>query len=82
MKMLNVFHFLQVSGIGKVTEKMLAALGIISCSQLKQQMAMLSLLFSETTWHHFLQISLGMGSTHIERCFALTYLLYQISFLI
>ncbi|KAG7318347.1 hypothetical protein KOW79_018102 [Hemibagrus wyckioides] len=57
----------KVSGIGKVTEKMLAALGIISCSQLTQQMAMLSLLFSETTWHHFLQISLGMGSTHIDR---------------
>ncbi|GAA6109047.1 DNA polymerase kappa [Tachysurus ichikawai] len=57
----------KVSGIGKVTEKMLAALGIIICSQLRQQMAMLSLLFSETTWHHFLQISLGIGSTHIER---------------
>ncbi|TSM85916.1 DNA polymerase kappa [Bagarius yarrelli] len=57
----------KVSGIGKVTEKMLAALGIISCSQLSQQMAMLSLLFSDTTWHHFLQISLGLGSTRIER---------------
>ncbi|XP_053466135.1 DNA polymerase kappa isoform X1 [Ictalurus furcatus] len=57
----------KVSGVGKVTEKMLAALGIISCSQLGQQMAMLSLLFSETTWHHFLQISLGLGSTCIDR---------------
>ncbi|XP_026786848.3 DNA polymerase kappa isoform X1 [Pangasianodon hypophthalmus] len=57
----------KISGIGKVTEKMLAALGIITCSQLGQQMAMLSLLFSETTWHHFLQISLGLGSTHIDR---------------
>ncbi|XP_053336406.1 DNA polymerase kappa [Clarias gariepinus] len=57
----------KVSGIGKVTETMLAALGIVSCSQLRQQMAMLSLLFSETTWHHFLQISLGLGSTHISR---------------
>lgn len=72
MKMLNVF-VLQVSGVGKVTEKMLAALGIISCSQPGQQMAMLSLLFSETTWHHFLQISLGLGSTRIDRCVALTY---------
>ncbi|XP_017551041.1 DNA polymerase kappa isoform X1 [Pygocentrus nattereri] len=57
----------KVSGIGKVTEKMLAALDIISCAQLGQQMAILSLLFSETSWHHFLQISLGLGSTHIER---------------
>ncbi|XP_051543389.1 DNA polymerase kappa-like [Myxocyprinus asiaticus] len=57
----------KVSGVGKVTEKMLAALGIVSCSQLGQQMALLSLLFSETSWHHFLHISLGLGSTFIER---------------
>lgn len=57
----------KVSGVGKVTEKMLAALGVVSCSQLGQQMALLSLLFSETSWHHFLHISLGLGSTHIER---------------
>ncbi|XP_051533060.1 DNA polymerase kappa [Myxocyprinus asiaticus] len=57
----------KVSGVGKVTEKMLAALGIVSCSQLGQQMALLSLLFSETSWHHFLHISLGLGSTYIER---------------
>ncbi|KAA0717384.1 DNA polymerase kappa [Triplophysa tibetana] len=57
----------KVSGVGKVTEKMLTALGIVSCSQLGQEMALLSLLFSETSWHHFLHISLGLGSTYIER---------------
>ncbi|XP_068077613.2 DNA polymerase kappa [Danio rerio] len=57
----------KVSGVGKVTEKMLAALGIVTCSQLGQQMALLSLLFSETSWHHFLHISLGLGSTYMER---------------
>ncbi|KAJ8263105.1 hypothetical protein COCON_G00155620 [Conger conger] len=57
----------KVSGIGKVTEKMLRALGITTCSGLLQQGALLSLLFSELSWHHFLQISLGLGSTHIER---------------
>ncbi|XP_062399214.1 DNA polymerase kappa [Sardina pilchardus] len=57
----------KVPGIGKVTEKMLAALDVRTCSQLGQKMALLSLLFSETSWHHFLQISLGLGSTHIER---------------
>ncbi|XP_053726482.1 DNA polymerase kappa [Synchiropus splendidus] len=57
----------KVSGIGKVCEKMLNALDISSCSHLGQQMAMLSLLFSETMWHHFLRISLGLGSTHIAR---------------
>ncbi|XP_070761056.1 DNA polymerase kappa [Enoplosus armatus] len=57
----------KVSGIGKVSEKMLNALGISSCSHLGQQMALLSLLFSETGWHHFMQVSLGVGSTYIAR---------------
>ncbi|XP_032704174.1 DNA polymerase kappa isoform X2 [Lontra canadensis] len=57
----------KVSGIGKVTEKMLKALGIITCTELYQQRALLSLLFSETSWHHFLHISLGLGSTHLTR---------------
>uniref|UniRef100_A0A3Q1HH60 DNA polymerase kappa n=1 Tax=Anabas testudineus TaxID=64144 RepID=A0A3Q1HH60_ANATE len=57
----------KVSGIGKVSEKMLNALGISSCSHLAQQMALLSLLFSETSWHHFMQVSLGLGSTYIPR---------------
>ncbi|XP_042277835.1 DNA polymerase kappa [Thunnus maccoyii] len=57
----------KVSGVGKVSEKMLNALGISSCSHLGQQMALLSLLFSETAWHHFMQVSLGLGSTYIPR---------------
>nr|KAF6441900.1 DNA polymerase kappa [Rousettus aegyptiacus] len=57
----------KVSGIGKVTEKMLKALGIITCTELYQQRALLSLLFSETSWHYFLHISLGLGSTHLAR---------------
>ncbi|XP_034781627.2 DNA polymerase kappa-like isoform X1 [Acipenser ruthenus] len=57
----------KVPGIGKVTEKMLRALGITTCAELYQQGALLTLLFSETSWHHFMEISLGLGSTHIER---------------
>ncbi|NXK92785.1 POLK polymerase, partial [Formicarius rufipectus] len=57
----------KVPGIGKVTEKMLKALGIVTCSELYQQRALLSLLFSEVSWRHFLDISLGLGSTHLER---------------
>ncbi|KAL0628071.1 DNA polymerase kappa [Plecturocebus cupreus] len=57
----------KVSGIGKVTEKMLKALGIITCTELYQQRALLFLLFSETSWHYFLHISLGLGSTHLTR---------------
>ncbi|XP_068995274.1 DNA polymerase kappa isoform X1 [Embiotoca jacksoni] len=57
----------KVCGIGKVSEKMLNALSISSCSHFGQQMALLSLLFSETSWHHFLRVSLGLGSTFIPR---------------
>uniref|UniRef100_A0A6I8SDH9 DNA polymerase kappa n=1 Tax=Xenopus tropicalis TaxID=8364 RepID=A0A6I8SDH9_XENTR len=57
----------KVPGIGKVTEKMLKALGIITCTDLYQQRALLSLLFSETSWQNFVHISLGLGSTHVER---------------
>ncbi|NWX43799.1 POLK polymerase, partial [Steatornis caripensis] len=57
----------KVPGIGKVTEKMLKALGIVTCSELYQQRAMLSLLFSEASWRNFLDISLGLGSTHLEK---------------
>uniref|UniRef100_A0A8C2M6E8 DNA polymerase kappa n=3 Tax=Cricetulus griseus TaxID=10029 RepID=A0A8C2M6E8_CRIGR len=57
----------KVSGIGKVTEKMLMALGIVTCTELYQQRALLSLLFSETSWHYFLHIALGLGSTDLER---------------
>ncbi|KAI3372511.1 hypothetical protein L3Q82_022989 [Scortum barcoo] len=57
----------KISGIGKVSEKMLNALDISSCAHLGQQMALLSLLFSDTAWHHFLQVSLGLASTFLPR---------------
>ncbi|XP_058025218.1 DNA polymerase kappa isoform X5 [Ahaetulla prasina] len=57
----------KVPGIGKVTEKMLKALEIETCTELYQQRALISLLFSETSSHNFLEISLGLGSTHLER---------------
>ncbi|XP_071338838.1 DNA polymerase kappa [Trachinotus anak] len=67
MDFVQVLPVRKVSGIGKVSEKMLNALGISSCSHLGQQMALLSLLFSETAWHHFMQVSLGLGPTYIPR---------------
>ncbi|KAF4803020.1 DNA polymerase kappa [Turdus rufiventris] len=60
----------KVPGIGKVTEKMLKALGIVTCSELYHQRALLSLLFSEVSWRNFLDISLGLGSTHLEKTFS------------
>lgn len=62
-----ILTLFQVPGIGKVTEKMLKALGIVTCSELYQQRALLSLLFSEASWRNFLDISLGLGSTHLEK---------------
>lgn len=76
-----IVYLFQVSGVGKVTEKMLAALGIVSCAQLGQQMALVSLLFSETSWHHFLHISLGLGSTYVERCAVLMCMLQHQTYL-
>ncbi|XP_063151603.1 DNA polymerase kappa isoform X2 [Candoia aspera] len=57
----------KVPGVGKVTEKMLKALEIVTCTELYQQRALISLLFSETSCRNFLEISLGLGSTHLER---------------
>uniref|UniRef100_A0A8C5I6X7 DNA polymerase kappa n=1 Tax=Gouania willdenowi TaxID=441366 RepID=A0A8C5I6X7_GOUWI len=57
----------KIFGIGKVSEKMLNALGVSNCSHLSQQMALLSLLFSDTSWHHFMEVSLGLGHTFIPR---------------
>uniref|UniRef100_A0A673GV15 DNA polymerase kappa n=1 Tax=Sinocyclocheilus rhinocerous TaxID=307959 RepID=A0A673GV15_9TELE len=50
----------KVSGLGKVTEKMVAALGIVNCDQLGQQIALLSLLFREPpdSWVYILHLIL------------------------
>ncbi|XP_041464447.1 DNA polymerase kappa-like [Lytechinus variegatus] len=57
----------KISGIGKVTERMLSALGIQTCTDLYQQRAHCYLLFSQISSSYFLRISLGIGSTHVER---------------
>jgi len=57
----------QICGIGKVSEKMLAALGIVTCSQLYEQRDILYHLYSPSSFEHFMQITLGIGSTRVER---------------
>nr|XP_054756288.1 DNA polymerase kappa-like [Lytechinus pictus] len=57
----------KISGIGKVTERMLSALGIQTCTDLYQQRAHCYLLFSQISSSYFLRISVGIGSTHVER---------------
>jgi len=58
---------LQICGIGKVSEKMLAALGIVTCSQLHEHRDILYHLYSPSSFEHFMQITLGIGSTRVER---------------
>ncbi len=57
----------QISGIGKVTERLLKALGITDCHQLYENRNIIHLLFSKSTSHFFLSISLGISSTEIQR---------------
>ena len=56
---------LKVSGIGDVSEQILKSLGVQVCSDLRDKRGLLRLLFSSTSYWHFLRISLGLGSTHI-----------------
>ena len=66
---------------------MLMALGIVTCTELYQHRALLSLLFSETSWHYFLHIALGLGSTDLARYlyrviqpFVVSIIIYQCQF--
>lgn len=52
----------KVSGIGNVTEQLLGCLGITTCQDLWQKRELLCLLFSETSYEHFMRIALGIGS--------------------
>ena len=59
--------FVQICGIGKVTEKMLNALDITLCRHLYEKRDVLHLLFSQTTSRFFLAVSLGIASTVVQR---------------
>ncbi|KAK7009630.1 DNA polymerase kappa [Biomphalaria glabrata] len=57
----------KISGIGKVTEKLLGSLNISLCSDLYKQRALLYHAFSSLTFQYFMKITLGMGSTSLEK---------------
>ncbi|RUS76576.1 hypothetical protein EGW08_015654, partial [Elysia chlorotica] len=57
----------KISGIGKVTEKLLGSIGVVTCRDLFTHRAMIFHLFSSTSFHHFMRISAGIGSTCVER---------------
>eukprot|EP00208_Stichococcus_sp_RCC1054_P006025 CAMPEP_0206147638 /NCGR_PEP_ID=MMETSP1473-20131121/34031_1 /ASSEMBLY_ACC=CAM_ASM_001109 /TAXON_ID=1461547 /ORGANISM="Stichococcus sp, Strain RCC1054" /LENGTH=946 /DNA_ID=CAMNT_0053544649 /DNA_START=259 /DNA_END=3099 /DNA_ORIENTATION=+ len=58
----------KVPGIGKVMEQTLKAFGVEYCSQLIEQRALLSALFSKVSMEYFMTVGLGLGATrHGER---------------
>ncbi|BFY97932.1 hypothetical protein BsWGS_00972 [Bradybaena similaris] len=69
----QVEHFIsglpvrKIPGIGKVTEKLLEALGIMTCQDLRRQRALLYHMFSTTSFHYFMNIALGIGSSTLDR---------------
>lgn len=67
MKFISNLPVRKVSGIGKVMEKILSAVGVKSCTELYENRAMLYKLFAPISFNHFLKISLGLGSTYVGR---------------
>ncbi|XP_060082744.1 DNA polymerase kappa-like [Ylistrum balloti] len=57
----------KISGIGKVSEKMLNALNISTCSDLYNQRALLYHLYSPISFNYFMRICVGIGSVNVER---------------
>ncbi|KAK3607913.1 hypothetical protein CHS0354_036739 [Potamilus streckersoni] len=57
----------KISGIGKVSEKMLNSIGVHTCTDLFNQRALLYHLYSPISFNYFMRISIGMGSTTVER---------------
>lgn len=55
----------KVSGIGKVTEKILAAFGVVTCGELLTRSAELRRLFSDAAFDYFMSIGLGIGSSWV-----------------
>ena len=68
----TVMHFVRnlpvrkVSGIGKVSEQMLKALGITTCKDLYSKRDLLYLLHSQISFRSLIQVSLGLGATRLE----------------
>ncbi|KAJ3280306.1 hypothetical protein HK104_000762 [Borealophlyctis nickersoniae] len=56
----------KVPGIGRVSERVLQALGIKFCTDLRGHMVLLYKLFSPIMFEFFVRVSLGIGSTHVE----------------
>ncbi|OWF52703.1 DNA polymerase kappa-like isoform X2 [Mizuhopecten yessoensis] len=57
----------KISGVGKVSERMLNALNVHTCSDLYHQRALLYHLYSPISFNYFMRICMGIGSINVER---------------
>lgn len=56
----------KITGIGRVSEQMLKALGITTCSDLYDKKGLIVLLHSSISSRFFIAVSLGLGETTLE----------------
>jgi DNA polymerase kappa len=54
------------TGVGRVLEQVLAAFGITTCSQLREQRGIVQALFSPIQANFLFHIALGIGGTHFD----------------
>ncbi|XP_041369519.1 DNA polymerase kappa-like [Gigantopelta aegis] len=67
MKFIKDLPIRKIPGIGKVSEKMLNGVGVVTCEDLFHKRALLYHLYSPISFHYFMRICLGMGSTVVDR---------------
>ena len=53
--------------MGKVTGQILNSIGIVTCQDLYDHRDILHLLFSSTSFQFFMHITLGLGSSSVDR---------------
>ncbi|VDN01991.1 unnamed protein product [Thelazia callipaeda] len=57
----KVVELISISGIGPVTEAVLKGIGMETCGDLYEHRGLISLLFSQSSYEHFLRIALGIA---------------------
>ncbi|XP_076443750.1 uncharacterized protein LOC143282122 [Babylonia areolata] len=57
----------KISGIGRVSEQLLGALGISTCHDLFEKRALLYHLYSPVSFSYFMRVACGIGSTQVDR---------------
>ncbi|XP_062617098.1 DNA polymerase kappa-like [Saccostrea cucullata] len=67
MSFIRELSIRKISGIGKVSERMLNALGVKTCQDLYNKRGLLYHLYSQISFNYFMRICLGIGSTTVER---------------